>query len=436
MDGIPLVVYNPHSWKINQWIDAQIKFAKPTPEFKITDANGKPIEFLISKASEDHTKFEVNIHAREIPGLGYKVFEVEAGKSQTIESGLKVSGNTIESQHYKIEWNNAGLTSIYSKNLNREILKDIGNHLRLLEDNGSSWSLKYSGHAFDIKSLKNAEIVFSSPLKVVVKWEDYFQTSKFTRYMTLYSDAEHIDFEMEVDWQSHNKLLKVVFPTRVQNGENYYDQPYGYVKRKNTALDFPAQKWIDCSNESFGVSLINNGKYGFTINEGELSMSVVRGARDMDPGMDKGLHSFKYSLFVHEGDWRTADLPKKGWEFNQPLFAKQENHHPGEISGWRFSDLSFPPEKSFFGINSDHVIISSVKTKQDAYNPNPIILRIVETEGRSENVWVSLPYEPVSVTECNHIEKPIEEKNKITLGEKGFSFKIGNDEIRTFMIHF
>ncbi|MDX1284776.1 MAG: glycoside hydrolase family 38 C-terminal domain-containing protein, partial [Draconibacterium sp.] len=215
-----------------------------------------------------------------------------------------------------------------------------------------------------------------------------------------------------------------------------YDQPYGYAKREENGIEFPAQKWIDYSNENHGVALLNNGKYGFTIKDGILTMSVVRGARDMDPRMDEGIHSFKYSLIVHKGDWREADIPLRACELNQPLHAKQENHHPGEISGWNFSDESFPLEKSFFGIDSDHVIISCLKTQQDAYNPNPIILRIIETEGRSENATVNLPYKLKSVVECNHLEKPIEPRSEIKMNKKSFSFEMGNDQIRTFMVTF
>jgi alpha-mannosidase len=156
----------------------------------------------------------------------------------------------------------------------------------------------------------------------------------------------------------------------------------------------------------------------------------------MDPRMDEGKHSFNYSLIVHEKDWRNADIPLRALELNQPIIAKQENHHPGEISGWKYTDLSFPLEKSFFGIESDHVIISALKVQQDAYNPNPIILRIVETEGRSEKITVNLPYEPVAVNETNHLEEPIEPRSAISVKGKSFSFEIGNDQIRTFMIQF
>jgi alpha-mannosidase len=296
--------------------------------------------------------------------------------------------------------------------------------------------LKLTGKEYDIQSLKAPEIIFQSPLRIVLKWEDYYQSSKFTRYMIVNANSNQINFEMEVDWQSSNKLLRLVFPTSVENGKAFYEQPYGYAERGESEKDFPAQNWIDYSNENFGVALLNNGKYGFSINNGELSMSVVRGARDMDPRMDEGKHLFKYSLIVHDGDWKDADIPQRAWELNQPLMAKQENQHQGEISGWKYSDLSFPLEKSFFKIDSDHVIISSLKTKQDAYDPNPLILRIVETEGRDEEVIVNLPYNAVSVVECNHLEQEIEPRSRITVEENQFSFKMGHDQIRTFMIHF
>ncbi|HUX59340.1 MAG TPA: glycosyl hydrolase-related protein [Bacteroidales bacterium] len=152
---------------------------------------------------------------------------------------------------------------------------------------------------------------------------------------------------------------------------------------------FSANRTADYMNQDIEmcIYLDNTGEYGFTINEGILTMSVVRGARDMDPRMDEGKHSF-------------------------------------------------PLEKSFFNIKSDHIIISSLKTKQDAYELNPLILRIVETEGRDEDVSVQLPYNAVSVTECNHLEHAIEPRSEIKIQEKQFSFKMGHDQIRTFMIEF
>lgn len=436
LKGIPLVVYNPHSWKVSRFVNAEISFIKQTEEFTILNASGNEVPFSVLKKSDEGRKFKVVLFAENIPSMGYKTFEVIEAKPKELKSDLQVNQNQVENSFYKISWNEKGISSLFSKKLQKEILKETGNQLQLLEDNGNSWGLKLTGKEFSIESLTAPRIVFQSPVKVVLKWEDYFQTSKFTRYLTLFAHSKQIEFEMEVDWHSHNKLLRILFPTNLTNGNAFYDAPYGYVQREENGNEFPAQKWIDYSTITHGISLLNNGKYGFTIAKGILGMSAVRGARDMDPRMDEGVHSFKYSIIVHEGDWRAADIPQKAEEFNQPLLSKQENHHPGEISGWKFANESFPLEKSFFDIDSDHVILSALKVKQDAYDPNPIILRLIETEGRAEKITVNLPYDPVSVLECNHLEQEIEARSKIKIAEKSFSFEIGNDQIRTFKIQF
>ncbi len=436
IEGIPLVIYNPHSWPVSQSVDAEITFVKRAASFDVLDTEGKSVHYTLTKKSEDGLICEVSIDARDIPPLGYKVLEVVEKEPDIEKTDLIAGDNEVENNYYRIRWDEKGISSLYSKKLNQEMLEDHGNTLQLLEDHGNSWSLDLTGEEFHAQTLTKPEIIYSSPIKTVVRWEDYYQSSRFVRYMTLRADCEQIDFEMEVDWHGHDQLLRVVFPTSVKQGEAYYDQPYGYVKRSGTSIESPGQKWIDYSNQAFGISLLNNGKYGFTINNGVMTMSVVRGARDMDPRMDEGKHSFKYALIAHSSGWRDADIPLKAWQFNQPLIAKQEIRHRGNISGWKYSELSFPLEKSFFGINSDHVIISCLKVKQDAYNPYDIVLRIVETEGEDEEVTVKLPYKPGSVIECDHLERPIESNNIISIEENQFSFNIQHDQIRTFLVSF
>jgi len=436
IEGIPLVVYNPHSWPVSQFVDAEISFVKPVANFDLLDKNGKPVPFTVIEKSENGLTCTVSIDARDIPPLGYKLLEVVDKVTDVQDTDLRTGNNEIENNYYVVRWDEKGLSSLYSKKLNREMLKDHGNTLQLSEDFGSTWSLDLTGKEFYPQSLTKPVIVYSSPIEAVVRWEDYFQSSKFVRYMTVKADCEQIDFEMEIDWHDHEKLLRVVFPSRIDHGEAYYDQPYGYVKREGTSIESPAQKWIDCSNQDFGISLLNNGKYGFTINDGVLTMSVVRGAREMDPRMDEGKHSFKYAIIAHSLGWRETDIPLKAWQFNQPLIAKQENRHRGNLSAWKYSEQSFPPEKSFYSIDSDHVIISSLKVKQDAYDPYAIVLRIVETEGKDEEVVVKLPHEPREVVECDHLERPIEARTALALEEDQFMFKIQHDQIRTFLIRF
>ena len=65
-----------------------------------------------------------------------------------------------------------------------------------------------------------------------------------------------------------------------------------------------------------------------------------------------------------------------------------------------------------------------------------MILRIVETEGRDAETSVHLPYQTKSVIECNHLEQAINSKSEIKVEEKQFSFRMGHDQIRSFMVYF
>jgi len=64
--------------------------------------------------------------------------------------------------------------------------------------------------------------------------------------------------------------------------------PDGYVQRIDMENDVPSQKWIDYSTSDYGVSLLNNGKYGFSIKEKKLSISVVLSPGGMYPICMKG----------------------------------------------------------------------------------------------------------------------------------------------------
>ncbi|MDX1286210.1 MAG: hypothetical protein R3182_14420, partial [Draconibacterium sp.] len=163
MEGIPLVVYNPHSWNVSSYVNADIQFVQPVSEFIITDKNGTQVNFSVLKESKDKTKFRVNLIANDIPGLGYKVLEVKKGKAEKLDSDLKVFENKIENEHYRIEWDETGVTQIFSKKTNQNVLEGTGNNLKLLEDNGSSWSLDITGKEYEITSLKSPEIIYSSP---------------------------------------------------------------------------------------------------------------------------------------------------------------------------------------------------------------------------------------------------------------------------------
>ena len=438
--GIPLVIHNPNSWTRTDVAEAKIRFIQRPKKFIVKDHNGEEALFQVNSWSNDGLIARVSILAEDVPGIGYKLYRVFPDQRIERESDLEVRRNSVENEFVRVKWDDAGVTSIYDKRLKEETLAGRGNVLQLLGETGSSsWDLMLSGEEFPLETVEKAEVIESGPVRVVVRWKDRSENSLFIRDLILYADAPRVDFAMTLDWHDHDKVLKVAFPARVKNGRAFYEQPYGYIERSTDGTEWPAQNWVDLSDESFGVSLLNNGKYGFDIKDNVVRMSIVRGARDMDPRMDGGVQSFSYAWYAHSGDWRTGDVAQRALELNQPLVALQENHHAGNLPDWgtwRINEFSLPSEHSFFSINSDHVILSALKVQQGDWSPANVVLRIFETEGRDGVVTVNLPDRPKKIVETNHVEEPREPRTEIVTGEDNFHFRIGHNQIRTFLLEF
>jgi alpha-mannosidase len=121
-------------------------------------------------------------------------------------------------------------------------------------------------------------------------------------------------------------------------------------------------------------------------------------------------------------------------EFNRPPVAVQEYKHAPYVSGWT-TEVSLGNEESFYGIDdSNHVVLSAIKVLQENWAPESVVLRVFETEGRDGSVTVRLPSEPVDIIETDHIERPLPEQPEIKRTNNRFSFVIGHNQIRTFVV--
>ncbi len=442
-EGIPLVVYNPLSWQRSDVVDASIRFIRKTENFSIVDALGNPVLYQINEMAQDGLSASVSFFADNIPPVGYKMFRVVDTKIDLPDSDLKYTQDSVSNSFFKITWDTNGDLDIINLASGKSILEGKGNVLTLFsEQNSNSWNVNITGKLDEIKPENNApQVICDGPAKIILKWMGYINnTSSITRELILKSHSTRIEFEMTVDWNEHDKLLKVGFPSTIDNGKAVFEQPYGYIERNKDGIIWPAQNWIDLSNEEIGFALLNNGKYGFDVNNNTLSAAVVHGARDMDPRMDEGVHSFGYALYPHPGDWKQANVYQQSLEFNRSMVVMQENQHIGDLPGKRAPlqsiQKSLPSEHSFFSVDSDHVVLSVIKVQQGDWNPNNIVLRIFETQGRDGKVKVGLPGTLRSIIETNHIEKQIDFKSPVSFDENSFTFEIGKNQLRTFLLAF
>ena len=114
-------------------------------------------------------------------------------------------------------------------------------------------------------------------------------------------NSAQIDITTDIDWHERHIFLKVAFPVDVLSPKATYEIQWGNTERPthwNTSWDWArfetcAQKWVDLSEGGYGVSVLNDCKYGHDIKDNVIRISLLRGPGSPDPTADLGHHSLR-----------------------------------------------------------------------------------------------------------------------------------------------
>ena len=125
--------------------------------------------------------------------------------------------------------------------------------------------------------------------------------SEYVQHVSLRYNSARLDIETTIDWQERHVLLKAAFPVDILSPVATYEIQWGNVERpthRNTSWDWArfetcAQKWVDLSEGDYGVSLLNDCKYGHDIKDNVIRISLLRSPSDPDPEADRGEHRLR-----------------------------------------------------------------------------------------------------------------------------------------------
>ncbi|MHA6484941.1 alpha-mannosidase [Paenibacillus sp. strain BS8-2] len=382
-----------------------------------------------------HTGDQWLVQVKQIPSMGYAVMYYSnaiAGEDQLADDpNFIYDTKGISTPFYRIEWNDAGqLTSVYDKTMDREVLAkgEAGNVLQVFEDKPKgrheAWDIDlfYQQKMRTIGDLQFARLIESGPLRAVVEFQWLYGQSTITQRMLVYADNRRIDFDTKVDWQERRQLLKAAFPVNIRSTEATFDIQFGNVKRPthwNTSWDYAryetvGQQWADLSERGYGVSLLNDCKYGYDIKDHLMRLTLIKSAMVPDPMADLGEHVFTYALFPHQGDWLEGGTVPSAWELNNPIQAASGSAQAGEMM-------------SLFQTKGGHVLVDAIKKAEDQ---DKLIVRLHEYAGARNEIIIESSMKILSWQECDLMERPLEEP-KLD-GELRFS--ITPYEIKTFII--
>lgn len=348
-----------------------------------------------------------------VPAMGSAVIvAAEPGGSEAAQPEPTVpfhwQDSTLTTPYYILEWNASGqLSRIFDRGAAREVLApgECGNVLQVFEDKPKmfdAWDIDlfYQEKMQVITNLRSVKLTECGPLQAVLEFAWSYMDSSIVQKVKVYAGSARIDFETYVDWHEQHQLLKAAFPVAVRATEATYDIQFGNVKRPthwNTSWDYArfesvGHQWADLSERGYGVSLLNDCKYGYDIKDHTMRLSLIKSATSPDRLADQGEHNFTYALLPHEGDWVAAGTVQEAWALNQPLLAVEGAYTAGA-------------GKSLIICDAPNIAIDAVKLAEDG---SGCIVRLHEFTGTRCTANVSSDYSAASWQVCDMMERPLD----------------------------
>lgn len=416
-DAGDVVVFNPTSFGGA----GVVEFSSNAPVSAVaTEKGAVPVQ----QTAEGSYIFE----ADALPSRGYKAFK--KAEAAAADAPLYASTDRMENRYFVLTFNEKGqFASIYDKRAKRELLKDgkAGNVIMSYEDrphNYDAWDINnyYTEKSWEVDAVESMEILEQGPVRAAVRITRPYLDSRIVQTIYMYANTARIDIRTEIDWKEHLILLKDLFPLDVHTEEATFEIQYGNVTRPthaNTSWDFAkfevcAHKWIDLSEWGYGVSFLNDCKYGCSVRNGVVGLTMLKSPLDPNPEADKEHHEFWYSIYPHEGGWRDGGTVKEAYRFNNPLTAVVK-----EKAG-----NALPAEYSFLAVDADNIIIEAVKEAEDSRD---IIVRMYECYNKRTDAVLTVSGDYERAAQCDMMENEEEglslENGKVALSFKPFEIK-------------
>lgn len=306
------------------------------------------------------------------------------------------------------------LVSVITLADGKERIGGVSNRLRLYRDVPrafEAWDIDSQTEEREIEPEAQCEatVVLAEGLRASVRFVTRFGQSVFTQTVSLDAGTARIDFDTQVDWQERHKLLKVSFDTGVEAAEAANQIQFGHIMRpthRSSRSDFDR---FEVCNHGFtaiydathGAAVLNDCKYGVSMRDSEISLSLLRGAVNPDPAADRGSHQFLYSYYVWDGAFEDSGIVAEVAVLNAPVQV---------IEGSR-------PKTAFFTVDEPNAVIETVKLAEDG--SGDLILRLYESMNGTRRVVLSSAFAFDKAWLCNMLEEPKEalkaEKNQVEL---------------------
>ncbi|MGC9218914.1 MAG: alpha-mannosidase [Athalassotoga sp.] len=337
----------------------------------------------------------IYVVGKEIDGLK----TLTLSKSKSVKGSIKADDKSLENGLIKVEVKDDRV-NVFDKRAKRYLFKE-GLSLVARRDipaEFEGWDVPYDSEKEVRLTPKKAYLYENGPVMASLKFEYEFQGSKIEMIARIYDDYDNVDLKFDIDWHTRRYNLRLDMPMDLLTREATFEIAYGMIKRKTTKnnsyeeakFEVPYHRWLNLSEDDFGISVVNDSKYGCAVNGSNVSLSLVRGATMPDFYSDEGHHEFTFSFFPTGKEWKEKTV-KHAIVLNTPMPAVQ-----GEVEDFL---------KVLRIFDDESVILSAIKREEDG---DGVVVRFYEPYGKRTSVEFSN-----SVTLSNILEDKFKRAKKL-----------------------
>lgn len=414
-EGEGLTVFNPSSHRVKRGIHADSRFAKgavagdgrrfpacPEGEGALIWASLEPLSAVTLTPAEVPVGNPVTLQKR---GDRY-VFENSALRAVLSERGELISMVTLAD--------------------GRERVRSASNVFHLYRDlprRFDAWDIDSQTERREVplRPECSAEIACADGMYAELQITTRFSSSVIVQRIRLTAGEDQLAFITEADWHERHRLLKVSFDTGIDADNAAHQIQFGYLSRPahrsrhydTDRFEVCAHAWTALSDASRGAAVLNDCKYGVSVNDGVIGLSLLRAPVYPDPEADQGHHSFIYAYRAWNGPLEEGGVQEAADALNDPLITVK-----GVCAPLRILDMDCPA-----------VAVESVKLAEDG--SGDMIVRLFEGMGGSRKAVCRPAFSFGSVRLCSLAEEPGE---ALPVREGAFSLSFRPFEIVTLRL--
>lgn len=329
--AIPIVIFNALNWVRSEVIEyfLDVPAVGSMSEWQVFHADGK----LTPSQLSGH---QLLFLAPDLPSVGYRIFWLAATDSLPLTQTLASRDFIFKNQFVEVTINpeTGEIDRMYDQINHREITTPGANQLQAFQDGDQYWDAwnidpQYADKPLPASKLRLIEWIENGAIRQRLRVVRELAGCDFSQDYILDTHTPMLRITTSVDWHAEHVLIKVNFPLNLAADLSTAETACGAIDRPTTPetplerakWESPMHRWVDLTDRSgeYGVSILNDGKYGYDAGIDYLRLTLLRSSNWPDPTADRHHHEFTYAVYPHSGSWQAAQTVRRGLELNSPV---------------------------------------------------------------------------------------------------------------------